>query len=302
MSDVAAQILKGAPITVADFMARVADHYYGSRDPLGASGDFTTAPEISQMFGEMIGVWCADFWMQMGMPDAFNLIELGPGRGTLMADILRATKSVDGFSAAVAVHLVEISSVLRAKQEEALAGYNVIWHDSLSGLPQGGPSLFIANEFFDALPVRQLLRHGSEWVERVIDSAASFDVQDAPDDLLVHLPLHLMEAPEGKIIELSPARIDVMKQISSHVDFGALLAASGATNEGVHVAGITEQGKFLTNLGIYQRMQVLKSSASADQQEALEIALGRLCAPDQMGKLFKVMALSHNKTIKPAGF
>ena len=348
MSDALAKILKNAPITVADFMARVADHYYGSRDPLGASGDFTTAPEISQMFGEMIGVWCADFWMKMGKPEAFNLIELGPGRGTLMADILRGTKAVDGFHAALCIHLVEISPVLRAKQKGALGGFDVRWHDSLASLPYDAPSLFVANEFFDALPVHQVLRHGAEWVERVIassDQGATLDVQNAPDAFLAHLPLHLMDAPEGKVLELSPARIDVMKQMSahilktgggaliidygyerlnygdtlqavhkhefcnvldhigdaditSHVDFGALLAASGAT----HVAGIAEQGAFLTNLGIYQRMQMLKSSASDAQQKELEIALDRLCAPDKMGKLFKVMAMSHDKTITPAGF
>ncbi len=165
------RITTNGPITVADYMADCLLHprhgYYATRDPLGAAGDFTTAPEISQMFGEVIGLSLAQAWLDRGMPTPFALAELGPGRGTLMADILRATARVPGFHAAASVHLVEASPPLRAAQLSALAGVKVTHHDSPDTLP-AAPLFLVANEFFDALPVRQFIRDDTGWRERQV--------------------------------------------------------------------------------------------------------------------------------------
>src|SRR3954465_7649507 len=148
------------PISVASFMGDALGHpkfgYYITADRFGAAGDFITAPEISQIFGELIGLWCAHSWAAMGSPDRVNLVELGPGRGTLMRDALRAAAMLPPFRAALRVHLVETSPVLRARQEAELApvlqGRTPVWHDNLASVPDG-PLLLIANEFFDALPI-----------------------------------------------------------------------------------------------------------------------------------------------------
>jgi NADH dehydrogenase [ubiquinone] 1 alpha subcomplex assembly factor 7 len=171
---IAARIQTSGPITLADYMADALMHpkygYYATRDPLGAAGDFTTAPEISQMFGELIGLSLAQAWIDQGQPSTFALAELGPGRGTLMADILRATAKVVGFVDAAQVHLVETSPALRKKQAELMSGphTNVTWHDDVSTLPDM-PLFLVANEFFDALPIRQFHRatpaDGSGWRE-----------------------------------------------------------------------------------------------------------------------------------------
>ncbi|TMV42427.1 class I SAM-dependent methyltransferase, partial [Thioclava sp. BHET1] len=160
------------PISVADYMAECLLHprhgYYSTRDPFGAAGDFITAPEISQMFGEMVGLCLAAGWIAQGRPARITLAELGPGRGTLMADILRATRGVPGFHAAADVHLVEASATLRARQLETLAGTQVQWADHADDLPRGAPLFLVANEFFDALPIRQFQRSGPGWRERLV--------------------------------------------------------------------------------------------------------------------------------------
>jgi NADH dehydrogenase [ubiquinone] 1 alpha subcomplex assembly factor 7 len=140
--------------------------YYITRDPLGRGGDFTTAPEISQLFGEMIGVFVADFWLRIGSPAKFYLTECGPGRGSLMADMLRATAHVNGFHQAAHIHLIETSPALRAKQKEKLSAYEVMWHDDLSGVPDDAPVVIIGNEFLDALPIRQAVFQDGVWHER----------------------------------------------------------------------------------------------------------------------------------------
>ncbi|MEM1130534.1 MAG: SAM-dependent methyltransferase, partial [Pseudomonadota bacterium] len=165
------RIAATGPITLADFMSECLldpEHgYYGTRDPLGRGGDFTTAPEISQMFGEMVGLWLAQTWMDQGAPDPFCLAELGPGRGTLMADILRATARVPGFQGAAKLHLVEASPALRAAQAERLGAYQPVWLDQAADLPLA-PLFLVANEFFDALPIRQFQRHANGWCERQV--------------------------------------------------------------------------------------------------------------------------------------
>lgn len=159
------------PLSVAEFMEAALGHprygYYTTRDPLGAGGDFVTAPEVSQMFGELIGLWCVDLWQRMESPDPFILAELGPGRGTLMADALRAGGMVPAFRRALRLHLVETSPVLRRLQAAALGPAQPSWHEDAGALPPG-PMLLIANEFLDALPIRQFERSQEGWHERRI--------------------------------------------------------------------------------------------------------------------------------------
>lgn len=235
-------------ITIDDFMAEALGHpefgYYVTRDPLGAGGDFTTAPEISQMFGEMIGAWLADIWAQMGAPSSFILLELGPGRGTLMADIVRAGKAAQGFTGAARVHLIETSPALREKQREALEGYEVRWHDDLSSLPADLPILFVANEFFDALPFKQYVFEGAAWHERVIiaqDGELSFSSIPVRHD-----PAQGMRLPqptEGKVLELSKAREAYLAALLARlkaqggaglmIDYGHLKSGYGDTFQAV---------------------------------------------------------------------
>jgi NADH dehydrogenase [ubiquinone] 1 alpha subcomplex assembly factor 7 len=173
-----ARLIEGTgPMTVASYMAACLsdpEHgYYQHRDPLGRAGDFITAPEISQLFGELIGVWCVATWQAMGEPGSFILAELGPGRGTLMADLLRAARVRPRFTEAARVHLVETSPRLRAIQAETLgrSGGTPTWHDTVAGLPDG-PLILVANEFFDALPIRQFVRTKEGWAERVVGLGA----------------------------------------------------------------------------------------------------------------------------------
>ena len=157
------------PISVERFMGLCLAHYYATRDPLGARGDFTTAPEISQMFGELLGLWAVEVWNAVGRPSPVRIIELGPGRGTLMADALRAARVVPAFGDALAVHLVETSPTLRERQERALqpTRAQVSWHDTLEDVPSG-PAIVIANEFLDALPIRQFVATERGWCERLV--------------------------------------------------------------------------------------------------------------------------------------
>jgi SAM-dependent MidA family methyltransferase len=178
------------PMPVAEYMSACLTHpqygYYTTRDPFGRAGDFTTAPEISQMFGELIGLWAAAVWRQMGSPGNLRLVELGPGRGTMMLDILRAAQVVPGFRAAIVVHLVEISPALERRQRQTLNGLDVplLWHRSVEEVPEG-PLIVIANEFFDALPVFQAVKQEDGWHERLIgiDGAGNFAFVLAPTAL-----------------------------------------------------------------------------------------------------------------------
>lgn len=199
------------PISVADYMALCLAHpvhgYYRTRDPLGAAGDFVTAPEVSQMFGELLGLWAAGVWQRMGAPHPVVLAELGPGRGTLMADALRAARIVPAFRAALAVHLVEISPALRRRQQETLAasGVAIAWHDDVATLPEG-PLIVFANEFFDALPVHQAVKTADGWHERMVGLDESGRLVRALDPAPLPrfealLPAHLRPAPVGAVFE-----------------------------------------------------------------------------------------------------
>jgi SAM-dependent MidA family methyltransferase len=172
-TEIRRRIALAGPMPVAEYMALClfdpTHGYYTTHDPFGARGDFITAPEVSQMFGELIGLWVSAVWKQMGAPENVRLIELGPGRGTMMKDALRAVKIVPAFRAAVVVHLVEASPLLQAQQEKALddAGVPVFWHAVLAEVPKG-PAIVLANEFFDALPVNQAIKTDRGWHERRI--------------------------------------------------------------------------------------------------------------------------------------
>lgn len=218
---IARRIAQTGPITLADYMAECLLHpthgYYTTRDPLGADGDFTTAPEVSQMFGELIGLALAEVWITMDRPDAITLAELGPGRGTLMADALRATAAVDGFHDAIRIHLVEASPTLRKRQQAALVGHDVTWCDTVAELPDA-PLLLVANEFFDALPIRQFTRDAKGWRETQVglaDGTLTLGLsQPAPIAALDH---RLADTRAGDIVETCPASLPIMTEISERI-------------------------------------------------------------------------------------
>lgn len=338
-------IARSGPMDIATFMAYSLGHpkygYYMSRQPFGVEGDFTTAPEVSQMFGEILAGWIIDTWMKMGSPD-FYLVEGGPGRGTLMADILRATRKVPGFHEAAHIHLIETSSMLQKKQQEVLSDYKVTWHSSLDHLPYDKRFIFIANELLDALPIRQLQKTDDGWKEVVIynkDSALVLGHRDFPTPVM-------FDAPIGAVYEFSPARDAFTRQLCQMVksqkgaallidygtenpEFGVSLHAihqhkrvgilevvsdvdlsanvnfsdikAIAAEEGIPVFGAIPQGQFLKNLGIEARAGFL-SSRNPAEADNLQKALQRLTSSDEMGALFKVIGLTHDESIIPAGF
>jgi NADH dehydrogenase [ubiquinone] 1 alpha subcomplex assembly factor 7 len=223
-SIIADLIRRHGALTVAQFMELALQHpehgYYRRHDPLGRGGDFITAPEISQMFGEMIGLWLADCWQKLGRPDPCVLLELGPGRGTLLADALRATRKLPNFHAALRLYLLESNASLRAQQARTLEDFHPAHLDDLSGLPKL-PILAVANEFFDALPMRQFISTAAGWCERLVtcdDQNNLVFIVSKPDPacrLLVPEPLH--NAAEGFCYELSPASLAVMQQLAARI-------------------------------------------------------------------------------------
>jgi NADH dehydrogenase [ubiquinone] 1 alpha subcomplex assembly factor 7 len=343
---IARRIALTGPISVADFMAEALGHprlgYYRRARPLGAAGDFITAPEISQMFGELIGAWLAERWLAMRAPAVVNLVELGPGRGTLLADALRATRGVPGFHAALRLHLIETSATLRAEQERALAAFAPAWHERLDEVPTG-PMLLVANEFFDALPVRQFERTAQGWRERMLGLAPDgetliFALAPGPTPFARLLP----DAAEGAQAEINEAGRALARGIGARVtrDGGWALivdygydAGAGASLQAVRAhkgAGILDQpgetdlsaqvdfaalataaqaptfgpvsqADFLRRLGLVERAKSLKSRASPAQGAAIDAALARLIGPEQMGTLFRVLAIGDGRSI-PAGF
>ncbi|HST35669.1 MAG TPA: SAM-dependent methyltransferase [Allosphingosinicella sp.] len=314
------RIADEGPISVADYMAEANAHYYATRDPFGAEGDFTTAPEISQMFGELVGIWLADLWMRAGRPAAARYVELGPGRGTLAEDALRAMR---GAGLAPPMELVETSPVLRRAQAERVSA---CWHDELSSLPADGPLLVVANEFFDALPVHQFDEDGEELLVRLDGDGFVRDgapmIETSPASLAIAADLARRIAKQGGaalIVDYGPARRgtgDTLqsllrhayadpfadpgeRDLTAHVDFEAL--GEAARHEGVRVFGPVEQGVWLRSMGIDLRAASL---AKAVPEQAAEIIADRdrLTAPEQMGRLFKAMALVAPSWPEPAGF
>ncbi|MFQ1701812.1 class I SAM-dependent methyltransferase [Loktanella agnita] len=339
------RIARTGPITLADYMGECLMHpthgYYSTRDPLGAKGDFITAPEISQMFGELIGLALAQSWMDQGSPAPITLAELGPGRGTLMADALRATRNVPGFHDAISVHFVESSAPLRALQAQAVPDAH--WHDTIDTLPDA-PLFLIANEFFDALPIRQFVRDGDSWRERMVgltDDALSLGLS-APAPLAM-LADRLDDTQDGDLIEHCPALPGIMQTIGQRIDAvgGAALIidygdwqslgdtlqalsahkqanpldAPGTADLTAHVdfaaiaqhAGparytrLTTQGVFLERLGITQRAQSLAQTLSDDTLQNHIAAHRRLTHPAEMGQLFKVVGIYPQQAAPPPG-
>ena len=344
---IASRIALTGPISLADFMGEALGHprlgYYRRAVPVGAAGDFTTAPEISQMFGELIGAWLAERWQAMVNPAPVRLVELGPGRGTLMADALRATASVPGFHAAIDLHLVDINGPMREAQRAVLSKYAPTWHERFDEVPIG-PLLLVANEFFDALPVRQFHRTAAGWRERMVglgdDGALRLALAPGATPFASLLPeaaigaeAELCEAGHalaaaigasirahggwalivdygaetaGRAASLQAVRghrgAGILDQpgetdLSAHVDFAALAASAGMPS-----FGPVGQGDFLRRLGLLQRAETLKLRASPAQASAIDAASARLIAPDQMGTLFRVLALGDGKSSPPAGF
>ncbi|MBB4267091.1 class I SAM-dependent methyltransferase [Roseospira visakhapatnamensis] len=242
-----ARIAAEGPVPLETVMAEANAVYYARDDVLGAAGDFITAPEISQVFGELIGLWMAVVWQMMGAPDRVCLVECGPGRGTLMADALRALAPVPAFRRALAVHLVETSPTLRARQRRTLGDTAATWHDSLDTVPDDRPLLLVANEFVDALPIRQYVRRGGTWrLRRVgVDQAGGaltfVDGEEVPADDLD--PAVRAGAPEGALAEVNPAGRAFAAAVGARVasrggaglliDYGHPRSAAGDTLQAV---------------------------------------------------------------------
>jgi len=314
------------------FMARANAAYYAGPDPLAG---FTTAPEISQVFGEVLGAWAAVAWQAMGSPTDAVLVEAGPGRGTLMADALRVLRRA-APSLAGNVHLVETSPSLRARQ--ALAVAHATWHDRLETVPTG-PLVLLANEFLDALPIRQCVRRGDGWVERHVASGAFVEVPcpapptvDAPDDGIVEwseAARDLVHRVAGRVvaqggvalfIDYGPERsapgdslqalrggeaVDPLADpgsadLTAHVDIEAL--AGVARLAGATVQGPVPQGAFLARLGLFERSRALASNVPPPRAGALMEAAQRLAEPHLMGRLFKVTAVCHPALPSLSGF
>ena len=344
--EIAERIEREGPLPVVEFMRLCLSHpehgYYRSQPAIGAGGDFITAPEISQVFGELIGLWMAEIWSAIGRPSPVTLAELGPGRGTLMSDALRAiAKVAPGFRSALRVHLVEINATLRRQQESALGAAAPQWHDTPETLPEG-PLLVIANEFFDALPVRQLVRTDEGWRERCVvlsDGRLAFGTGDRV--------AHDGTAAPGGIVELSPDSENRMRllagriarhrgaalivdygpfqsgtgdtlqavrhqqnidpladpglaDLTAHVDFARLAVVARAA--GAQAYGPLPQGTLLKRLGVAARAATLIRSAGAARGRAVETAIARLIEPDQMGTLFKALAIVDRDQPPPPGF
>ncbi len=250
-ADIRRRITAAGPMPVGEFMSLCLTHpehgYYVTRDPLGRRGDFTTAPEVSQMFGELIGLWMVTVWQQMGAPETVHVIELGPGRGTMMSDAMRAAKIAPDFIKATMLHFVEISPPLQALQEQAIGalGMTARWHRSQDQVPSG-QAIVIANEFFDALPINQAVKMGDGWHRRCIgigpDSAFRYEVEPQPmPHFEATLPPIVRQAREGEIFEWRSDHetIELGRRIAREpsaallIDYGHVESATGETLQAV---------------------------------------------------------------------
>lgn len=352
------RIGREGPVSVAAFMAEALfdprDGFYATKNPIGAGEDFITAPVISQMFGELIGLWCVQAWMDLGQPRPFRLAELGPGTGAMMADALRAARAAPGFIDAVDVTLVEASAALKMVQGRTLtpAGVMTGWADRIESVP-AGPAVILGNEFLDCLPVRQAVKSGGAWRERMV----GLDPEDparlafgtgpvlSPEDAALIAPA-LRDAADGSLAEIRPGdrqvvdalaarftrhtgralfidygpaepetgdtlqalkaheKVDVLSEpgtadLTARVDFASLAAA--AREAGLDVHGPVTQAQFLSQMGIEVRAAALLR-ANPDRKQEIARQLWRLTDGEQMGSLFKVIALSSPGLPAPPGF
>ena len=340
-----ARIRANGPISLADYMTECLLHpvhgYYTTRQPFGTTGDFTTAPEVSQMFGELLGLCLAQCWRDQGCPTPFTLAELGPGRGTMIADALRATKTVPGFHAAMHLWLIEASPRLRQIQAQTLKTCTPIWADSVHDLPDQ-PLYLLANEFFDALPIRQFQRAGPGWRERLVgisENVLAFGLGAIlPVAALSH---RLIDTPEGQIVELCPLAPAIIAEVTNRlahqgaaliIDYGGWhalgdtfqalrahtpvdpFATPGEADLTAHVdfealanaakpatCAYTTQGQLLTALGIAQRSSRLAQNLTGTALQSHLSATHRLTAPTEMGTLFRVLAFYGPQHPPPPG-
>ena len=340
----AAEIAAGGPMTVAQYMTRCLhdpqEGYYATRPGLGEAGDFLTAPLVSQMFGELVGVWAVAAWQLMGAPARVRLVEMGPGDGTLMSDLLRAGRMAPDFLAACEVWLVEVSEPLKAKQRQVL-GDAVRWAGSLAQVPAGEPLILVANELLDCLPARQFVRTATGWAEQVVgldaNGSLAFGLAAAP-------VLPFPDAPERAVWEQSAAQAALGHEIGRRlvddggaalfIDYGrdrpgfgdtlqALrrhrkvdpLDCPGEADLTVHAdfpavmaaaqaegaeTAILTQGEFLARMGVGERAEALVR-ARPEKSAALGRQLHRLVAADQMGELFKACVI-HSPGWTPPAF
>ncbi|MEO1563589.1 MAG: SAM-dependent methyltransferase [Pseudomonadota bacterium] len=323
------QISRSGPLTVAEYMTQCLLHpehgYYTNAQPFGRSGDFVTAPEVSQMFGEMLGLALAQAWIDQGAPERFCLVELGPGRGTLMSDFLRVTRQVPGFLDAAELHLIEASPVMRDTQRKTLEGFDLAHHDRLSDVPDG-PLYLVANEYFDCLPIHQFRKSKDGFQEIMV-------VADEEELSFAMGAVQGWQA-QGAFVETCPAALSDMIEIDRRIsqnggaaiiidygDWGSVndtlqsikghakidpLASPGESDLTAHVdfkplAGVLEktqpsrmttQGVFLERLGITKRAQQLVGRLSDEALENHIAAHRRLTHPDEMGNLFKVLGVT----------
>lgn len=344
-------IQTNGPLPLAEYMhwclADKTHGYYQTQNAFGRKGDFITAPEVSQMFGELIGVWLIKTWHTLGSPTPFSLIELGPGNGTLMNDILRAVRVDPEFLAGARVTLVETSERLVSKQRKKLSGFeNIEWQQSLDEAPSM-PSLIVANEFLDALPFRQYVKADGQWRENCVglndDGELSWVLGSGildPDSL----PTRHDKESEGAVFEISTVRETIVENIAhrlsekggaallidyghaksgfgdtfqgisahshtdpllnpgeadltSHVDFEPLVSV--AEKSGCVAMPVLTQGEFLLRLGLLERAGALGSGKSADEQKRITLEAERLALPQEMGDLFKVLAVSSEPNLWP---
>lgn len=342
-----ARIAANGPLTVEEYMQAclrdAREGVYAARAPIGAQGDFITAPEISQIFGELLGLWAVSVWQSMGEPAAVTVAELGPGRGTLMADALRAWRAAPKFMQSASVALVEASPVLAGMQQNTLVNTDVPlrWYGDLSAVPDG-PLIVLANEFLDALPIRQFVRRGGTWRERVVATDDGGLVFAEGQAVAI-----TEQAPEGAILETSPATDRLVRELARRaaraplaaliVDYGHdesgfgdtlqavrahrfadPLAAPGEADLSAHVDfaalkrsaeasglnahGPMPQGEFLLKLGLGIRRERLLAKAAPSEKQAIASGAMRLVDPAQMGVLFKVVALTSIRLPAPPPF
>ncbi|MEP7223026.1 MAG: SAM-dependent methyltransferase [Novosphingobium sp.] len=335
-------IAHSGPISVMHYMGEANARYYSSRDPLGQGGDFITAPEISQMFGELVGLFMADIWIRAGREEPVHYVELGPGRGTLARDALAAARR---YGLNPRVHFVETSTTLKDVQLAAVP--DAVWHDDLSTVPQYGPVLIVGNEFLDALPVRQLVQTADGWRERMVDFQHGCFVPVAgqmPMDAAV--PPARRDAPQGTIIETCPGAASVVYEVAGRlaeqggaalfIDYGHDAQRDGSSLQAVRAhrkvdpfsapgeADLTAHVDFSTLAAVAQsrgcrwlgtvtqgrwlRALGIEARADAlagfapDQAPAIMEARDRLISEGQMGALFKVMGLAAPGWPDGAGF
>ena len=313
--------------------------YYATRPGVGQ--DFTTAPEVSQVFGELLGLWVVNEWRQLGAPNSFNLVELGPGRGVMMADIWRATAGVSGFQSAANLILIDPSPALRTIQAERLKDANPVWADSLDEIDDK-PSIILGNEVLDCLPIRQLVCRDKEWRERLVGLDDHGDLQLGLSPAPVQDPPNIVQ----DTAEISPALEALIEEVARKltnstgralfIDYGPAKAVPGDTLRaykrgqqvdpitspgetdltadvdfsavkrlsvvhGLDVAGPTPQGHFLAALGGEARVNALISANPSDTDELIKGAM-RIMAPEEMGERFKAICLSSPNLHAPAGF